>query len=194
MAPDVRGAPPKPLPQPCSPASSDLLLQPAVRAALPAAKHGFRWHDLRHSCASLSLAGTEPACREGAPWSRGYPHDDQPLRPPAPRWTKRSLDCSPFTGEGHRKVWARLWRRGVRTSRKRVLRLTREAELLAPTPEVRKRAVRLNEGTITVSVPDTLWATDATEGRSDEGRSSTTRAASRCLPADGPLRRRGPPA
>ena len=29
-------------------------------------------------------------------------------------------------GEGHRKVWARLRRRGIRTSRKRVLRLMRE--------------------------------------------------------------------
>jgi putative transposase len=80
------------------------------------------------------------------------------------------LATSPFVGEGHRKVWARLRRRGVRTSRKRVLRLTREAGLLAPTARVRKRAARLHEGTITVTVPDTLWATDATEGHSDEGR------------------------
>lgn len=77
---------------------------------------------------------------------------------------RRDLDASPFVGEGHRKVWARLRRqRGIRTSRKRVLRLTREAGLLAPTPQVRKRAARLHEGTITVDVPDTLWATDATE-------------------------------
>lgn len=80
------------------------------------------------------------------------------------------LATSPFVGEGHRKVWARLRRRGVRTSRKRVLRLTRGAGLLAPTPKVRKRAQRLHDGTITVSVPDTLWATDATEGWSEEGR------------------------
>ena len=80
------------------------------------------------------------------------------------------LTTSPFVGEGHRKVWARLRRRGVCTSRKRVLRLTREAGLLAPTARVRKRAQRLHEGTITVSVPDTLWATDATEGWSEEGR------------------------
>jgi putative transposase len=53
--------------------------------------------------------------------------------------------------------------RGIRTSRKRVLRLTREAGLLAPTPQVRKRSQRLHEGTFTVEVPDTLWATDATE-------------------------------
>ncbi len=77
---------------------------------------------------------------------------------------------SPFVGEGHRKVWARLRRRGVRTSRKRVLRLTRGAGLLAPTARVRKRAQRLHDSTITVSVPDTLWATDATEGWTEEGR------------------------
>jgi putative transposase len=74
------------------------------------------------------------------------------------------IGTSPFTGEGHRKVTARLRRRGVRTSRKRVLRLMREDGVLAPTPKVRKRAARLHEGTITVTEPDTLWATDATEG------------------------------
>ncbi len=79
------------------------------------------------------------------------------------------LATSPFVGEGHRKVWARLRRRGVGTSRKRVLRLMREAGLLAPTAKVRKRAQRLHDGTITVTVPDTLWATDATDGHSDEG-------------------------
>jgi len=67
-------------------------------------------------------------------------------------------------------VWARLRRRGVRTSRKRVLRLTRGAGLLAPTARVRKRAQRLHDGTITVTAPDTLWATDATEGWTEEGR------------------------
>lgn len=80
------------------------------------------------------------------------------------------LARSPFVGEGHRKVWARLRRRGVSTSRKRVLRLTRETGLLATTARVRKRAARLHDGTITVTVPDTLWATDATEGFSGEGR------------------------
>ena len=82
------------------------------------------------------------------------------------------LASSPFVGEGHRKVWARLRRRGICTSRKRVLRLTREAGLLAPTARVRKHAARLHDGTITVQMPDTLWATDATEGWSAEGRSA----------------------
>ena len=78
---------------------------------------------------------------------------------------------SPFVGEGHRKIRARLALRGIHTSAKRVLRLTRGAGLLAPTPQVRKRAARLHDGKITVQVPDTLWATDATEGHTrHEGR------------------------
>jgi hypothetical protein len=76
----------------------------------------------------------------------------------------RDLEASPLLGEGHRKVRARLRRqRGVRTSRKRVLRLTREAGLLAPTPQVGRRAERLDEDSLTVEVADIMWATDATE-------------------------------
>lgn len=79
---------------------------------------------------------------------------------------------SPFVGEGHKKLRARLAQRGIHTSGKRVLRVTREAGLLAPTPQVRKRSRRLHDGRITVDVPDTLWATDATEAH--------TRAEGRC--------------
>ena len=42
------------------------------------------------------------------------------------------LAASPFHGEGHRKVWARLRHAGARTSKRRVLRLMREHGLLAP--------------------------------------------------------------
>ena len=42
------------------------------------------------------------------------------------------LSASPFHGEGHRKVWARLRGAGVRTSKRRVLRLMRANNLLAP--------------------------------------------------------------
>ena len=73
---------------------------------------------------------------------------------------RQVLADSPFVGEGHRKIWARLSRRGVFTAHKRVLRLTREAGLLAPTARVRRRTRRLHEGTITVERPDTLWATE----------------------------------
>ncbi len=45
---------------------------------------------------------------------------------------RREIAASPFTGEGHRKFWARLRIAGVRTSKTRVLRLMREAQLRAP--------------------------------------------------------------
>lgn len=41
------------------------------------------------------------------------------------------IAASPFHGEGHRKIWARLRYQGIRTSKPRVLRLMREAQLLA---------------------------------------------------------------
>jgi hypothetical protein len=42
------------------------------------------------------------------------------------------LAASPFHGEGHRKVWARLRHAGVRTSKRRVLRLMGAHNLLGP--------------------------------------------------------------
>ena len=46
---------------------------------------------------------------------------------------RADLGRSPWTGEGHRKVWARLRAiDGIRVSRKRVLRLMREHTLLSP--------------------------------------------------------------
>jgi hypothetical protein len=48
--------------------------------------------------------------------------------------------ASPFHGEGHRKIWARLRGAGVRTSKRRVLRLMRENDLLAPSRSDRRAA------------------------------------------------------
>jgi transposase InsO family protein len=76
---------------------------------------------------------------------------------------RREIRDSPFVGEGHKKLTARLRLRGVGTSRKRVLRLMREHGLLAPTPTVRRRSRRLHDGRITTDTPDELWATDPTE-------------------------------
>ena len=46
---------------------------------------------------------------------------------------RADLAASLFSGEGHRKVWARLRiLRGIRVSRARVLRLMRENALLSP--------------------------------------------------------------
>ena len=46
---------------------------------------------------------------------------------------RTDLATSPFTGEGHRKVWARLRiLRGIRVAKTRVLRLMGENRLLSP--------------------------------------------------------------
>ncbi len=71
------------------------------------------------------------------------------------------LAASPFYGEGHRKVWARLRHAGVRTSKARVLRLMREAQLLAPSRTVR-RAENPHTGTIITERPNEVWAADHT--------------------------------
>ena len=69
---------------------------------------------------------------------------------------------SPFFGEGHRKIWARLRHADVRTSRQRVLRLMREAGLLAPSRRPAVINSHPHEGTILSAEPDILWGTDAT--------------------------------
>ena len=76
---------------------------------------------------------------------------------------RRVINDSPFSGEGHRKVTARLRREhGVHVGRKRVLRLMRLAGLLAPQRAKRRRRARSHDGTIIPSAPDLLWGTDAT--------------------------------
>jgi putative transposase len=72
------------------------------------------------------------------------------------------LAGSPFLGEGHRKVWARLRWQEVRTSKARVLRLMREAKLLAPTRIGHAHGPKAHDGTITTDAPDQMWGMDAT--------------------------------
>ena len=75
---------------------------------------------------------------------------------------RADLASSPFTGEGHRKVWARLRiRDGVRVSRKRVLRLMRENHLLSPYRN-RPRPARKHDGKIVTMAPNLMWGTDGT--------------------------------
>lgn len=91
-------------------------------------------------------------------------------RGPKPRWSdpellgeiRAVLAAAPFVGEGHRKVWARLRWQGVRTSKARVLRLMREAHLLAPTRAGRPRGPQAHDGTIVTDRPDQMWGMDAT--------------------------------
>lgn len=78
------------------------------------------------------------------------------------------LKSSKFLGEGHRKVRARLRRRGIRVGKNRVLRLMRENGLLAPVRRKHAHGDRTHSGTIATSRPDELWGTDATRFYTEE--------------------------
>ena len=73
------------------------------------------------------------------------------------------------SGEGYRKVWARLRWQEVRTSKARVLRLMREANLLAPTRVGHAHGPKAHDGTITTEEPDQMWGMDATSCLTREG-------------------------
>ena len=118
--------------------------------------------------------GIKRACKIlGWPRSSFYSRQSPKTKPagrrgPKPTWSdrelldfiKHDLERSPFEGEGHRKVWARLRvLDGVRTSRKRVLRIMRENRLLSP---YRGRYGQATEhpGTIITDAPNVMWGTD----------------------------------
>jgi transposase InsO family protein len=79
---------------------------------------------------------------------------------------------SPFHGEGYRKIWARLRFAGIRTSKRRVLRLMREHGLLAPGRVGRPHGPRAHDGTIRTERVDEMWGTDLTSTLTGEGQAS----------------------
>ena len=90
------------------------------------------------------------------------------------------LAASPFHGEGHRKVWARLRVSGLRTSKRRVLRLMRENNLLAPSRVGTPRGPRTHDGTIIPETVDTMWGTDLTTTITGEGQVAVFVAVDHC--------------
>jgi putative transposase len=90
------------------------------------------------------------------------------------------LAASPFHGEGHRKVWARLRHAGTRTSRRRALRLMRESDLLAPSRTGAPRGPRAHDGTIIPDAIDTMWGTDLTTTITGEGQAAVFVAVDHC--------------
>ena len=74
---------------------------------------------------------------------------------------RKDLEDSPFHGEGHRKVHARLRRQeGVKIGRERVRKVMRNNGLLSPyrSPLGTKKA---HDGRITTDEPNVMWGTDA---------------------------------
>jgi putative transposase len=93
---------------------------------------------------------------------------------------RKVLEDSPFHGEGHRKVWARLRVTGVRTSKRRVLRLMREHNLLAPSRVGTPRGPRTHDGTIIPERVDLMWGTDLTTTLTNEGQVAVFVAVDHC--------------
>ena len=85
---------------------------------------------------------------------------------------RRLLADSPSHGEGYRKLWARLRFSGIRTSRRRVLRLMREHGLLAHQRDGRPHGPRAHDGTITTERVDVMWGTDLTSVMTGEGQAA----------------------
>ena len=121
--------------------------------------------------------GVQRVCRAwGIPRSSFYHHRKRATQPqptPRRRGPKPSISdeallqvirddrkASPFHGEGHRKVWARLRLvHGIRAARNRLVRLMRENHLLSPR-RARTAAAKPHDGTITTDAPNRLWGTD----------------------------------
>jgi transposase InsO family protein len=75
---------------------------------------------------------------------------------------RQLLDEAVFSGEGYRKIWARLRHKGIRTSKDRVLQLLRDNHLLSPARHPEPVRSNPHEGTIIAERPNQMWGTDAT--------------------------------
>ena len=105
--------------------------------------------------------------REARGWRGAY--FSQPiLEGPAPRQSdaqllaaiRTDLARSPFHGEGHRKVHARLRiLDGIRVARTRVLRVMRAHGLLSP-HRGRQGAAKTHDGRVITQAPNVMWGTD----------------------------------
>jgi putative transposase len=93
---------------------------------------------------------------------------------------RQLLTGSPFHGEGHRKLWARLRFAGLRTSRRRVLRLRREHGLLAHQRAGRPHGSRAHDGRITTERVDVMWGSDLTSVMTGEGQAAVFIAVDHC--------------
>lgn len=90
------------------------------------------------------------------------------------------IDASPFSGEGYRKVWARLRAQGVRTAARRVRRIMKANDLLAPQRPVPREA-HPHDGTIVTERVDEVWGADMTQTvTTREGRAYVFIAVDHC--------------
>lgn len=113
----------------------------------------------------LKVAGLSSAA-----WYTQRPAKSEPRRPgPKPLISdeellaaiREDLATTRFHSEGHKKVRARLRRKGIRAGRKRYLRLMKAHGLLAPVRPKWNGSSRPHNGTIRTDHPNRMWGTDA---------------------------------
>lgn len=124
--------------------------------------------------------GLKRVCKVwGIPKSRIYRNQEQQpgKRGPKPLipdeallgMIQEDIKTSPFKGEGHRKIHARLKRKGKVAGRNRVLRVMGENALLSPHRSP-YRSPNPHEGRITTDAPEIMWGSDGTKIRTvDDG-------------------------
>jgi putative transposase len=78
------------------------------------------------------------------------------------QYIQEDISTSPFKGEGHRKIHARLQRAGRRTGRNQVLNVMRANQLLSPHRSSYRRP-NPHDGRITTDTPNEMWGSDGTK-------------------------------
>lgn len=73
---------------------------------------------------------------------------------------QEDLSTTRFHSEGHKKIRARLRRKGIRVGRKRYLRVMKANGLLAPNRPKSNGSSRKHDGTIRTEQPNKMWGTD----------------------------------
>jgi putative transposase len=77
---------------------------------------------------------------------------------------KEDIALSPFKGEGHRKVHARLKRQNIRVSRNRILEIMKANNMLSPYRGM-QAPQHAHDGTIITDEPNIMWCSDGTKIR-----------------------------
>jgi putative transposase len=132
-------------------------LSPSSNKPYGVARVAAAWAIPRSTFYAVQARQSQPA---GLPAKRGPKtlFTDQELT----QQIRRVIGQTPFFGEGHRKIWARLRWEGIRSSKRRVLRLMRGAGLLAPARQPDAVSANPHDGTIITDRPNQMWGTDAT--------------------------------
>lgn len=112
------------------------------------------WEVARSSLYAKREAADKPPNKRGP---KPLIKDDQLLS-----MIQQDIEQTPFKGEGHRKIHARLKRGSVKVGRNRVLRVMRNHQLLSPHRSF-YRPPNPHDGRITTDAPNVMWGSDGTK-------------------------------